>query len=265
MTDKLPWFRMYGEAVDDEKLRLLAFEDRWHFVALLCCKTQGILDEGSAIMHRKVAVKLGVDMRTLEEIVRRLAEVELIDEKTLQPIAWENRQFKSDSSKERTQKYRERMKRHSDGVVTVQDTDTDTDTDTETEKHNTQLPVENSAKPRTRSSADKPVDVSEEVWQSFKLVRNKKKAAITDLAILGIRREAVKAGITLEDAMTICCERGWASFKADWDWRGGSKPSSGRPNANAALFASMTHLHQQPQQQPEEHNGRTIDATPLLG
>jgi len=123
-----------------------------------------------------------------------------------------------------------------------------------------------SARKRGRtSSSDKPVDVSEEVWQSFKLVRNKKKAAITDLAILGIRREAVKAGITLEDAMTICCERGWASFKADWDWRGGSKPSSGKPNANAALFASMTHLHQQPQQQPEDHNGRTIDATPLLG
>ena len=120
-----------------------------------------------------------------------------------------------------------------------------------------------SARKRGRtSSSDKPVDVSEEVWQSFKLVRNKKKAAITDLAILGIRREAVKAGITLEDAMTICCERGWASFKADWDWRGGSKPSSGRPNANAALFASMTHLHQK---RPEEHNGRTIDATPLLG
>ena len=263
MTDKLPWFRMYGEAVDDEKLRLLAFEDRWHFVALLCCKTQGILDEGSTIMHRKVAVKLGVDMRTLEEIVRRLAEVELIDENTLQPMAWENRQFKSDSSKDRTQRYRERMKRHCDGVVTVQDTDKDTDTYTDTEKHNTsQLPVQAPAK-RARSSADKPVDVSEEVWQSFKAVRNKKKAAITDLAILGIRREAVKAGITLEEAMTICCERGWASFKADWDWRGGSKQASGRPNANAALFASMTHLHQQPAK--EEHRGRTIDVTPRLG
>lgn len=113
------------------------------------------------------------------------------------------------------------------------------------------------------SSGNKPVDVSEEVWQSFLMVRKSKKAAVTDLAILGIRREAVKAGITLEHALTICCERGWASFKADWDWRGGSKPSPGRPNANAALFASMTHLHQQ--QQPEEHHGRTIDVTPRLG
>jgi len=63
---------------------------------------------------------------------------------------------------------------------------------------------------------DKPVEVSPEVWLSFLQVRKAKKAAVTDLAILGIKRECVKAGITLEDALTICCERGWASFKAEW-------------------------------------------------
>ena len=57
----LPWFRMYSEAVDDFKLRLLAFEDRWHFVALLCCKCQGLLDQGNEQMVRRaVAVKLGL-------------------------------------------------------------------------------------------------------------------------------------------------------------------------------------------------------------
>lgn len=66
------------------------------------------------------------------------------------------------------------------------------------------------------SKVPKPVDVTEEVWQSFQTIRKTKKAAITDLAILGIRREAVKAGLTLEQAMTTCCERGWAGFKAEW-------------------------------------------------
>jgi len=109
-----------------------------------------------------------------------------------------------------------------------------------------------------------PIDVSEMVWLSFVAVRNKKKAAITDLAILGIRREAVKAGITLEEALTICCEKGWAGFEAGWIDK--DKPRhNGKPNANAALFASMTHLHQQPQRQPEETHGRTIDVTPRLG
>lgn len=39
---------------------------------------------------------------------------------------------------------------------------------------------------------------------------------MTDVALLGIRREAVKAGIELEQALTICCERGWQGFKAEW-------------------------------------------------
>lgn len=129
----LPWFRMYTEAVDDEKLRLLAFEDRWHFVALLCLKGQGVLDSNDALMMRKVAVKMGLDIRSLEEVARRLAEVGLIDQDTLEPVKWGERQFRSDSSTERVRAYRERMKQgvKRDGNVTVTAQDTDTDTDTE--------------------------------------------------------------------------------------------------------------------------------------
>lgn len=65
----------------------------------------------------------------------------------------------------------------------------------------------------------KPIDVDQDVWVSFVAVRKQKRAALTDLAILGIRRESVKAGISMNHALTICCERGWASFKADWDWQ----------------------------------------------
>lgn len=85
MGEPLKWFRMYAESVDDEKLRLLAFEDRWHFVALLCCKAQGLLDGEDPLMRRKVAVKLGLAMRELDECARRLAEVGLIDAETLNP------------------------------------------------------------------------------------------------------------------------------------------------------------------------------------
>jgi len=253
---KLPWFRMYGEAVDDEKLRLLAFEDRWHFVALLCCKTQGILDEGSAIMHRKVAVKLGVDMRTLEEIVRRLAEVELIDEKTLQPIAWENRQFKSDSSKERTQKYRERMKRHSDGVVTVQETDTEADTDTDTERLEAtslpDLPPMKTDRRKTRLPPDWDLPTTWMLWAM------KERPELDVEAVSNQFRDYwVGTGKTMAN---------WEAVWRNWIRREKSPVSKmGKPNANAALFASMTHLHQQPQRQPEEHHGRTIDVTPRLG
>lgn len=82
---KLTWFRLYSEAVDDEKLRLLAFEDRWHFVALLCCKAQGLLDTSDPLMRRKVAVKLGLADPDLEDVIRRLAAVGLVDAETVEP------------------------------------------------------------------------------------------------------------------------------------------------------------------------------------
>ncbi len=134
----MTWFRLYNEALDDEKLRLLAFEDRWHFVALLCCKSKGLLDSADShdLKNRKIALKLGLSTRELDEVARRLSEVGLIDRSTLQPLAWDDRQFKTDTSAERTRQYRERLKqsgdkkkRHCDVTVTVQETETETETD----------------------------------------------------------------------------------------------------------------------------------------
>lgn len=133
----LPWFRLYHRIIDDEKLRLLAFEDRWHFVALCCLKADGLLDEErTPLFERKVAVKLGVQLRELDEIARRLGEVGLIDGQ-LNPIAWDELQYKSDNSTARVQAFREKQKKQGgNGVkrcgnvsVTAQETDTDTDTE----------------------------------------------------------------------------------------------------------------------------------------
>lgn len=122
MSKTMPWFRAYTEMVDDEKLRLLAFEDRWHFVALLCLKGQGLLDEGGPLLMRKVAVKLGLSVREVEEVARRLAEVELIDKSTLQPLAWDDRQMKSDTDptaaeRKRKQRERENLAKHTRNAI----------------------------------------------------------------------------------------------------------------------------------------------------
>ncbi|PIG09512.1 hypothetical protein [Comamonas sp. 26] len=112
---KLPWFRTYARMVDDDKLKLLAFEDRWHFVALLCLKGEGLLDKGDApaLLMRKVAVKLGLDVRSLEEVARRLAEVGLIEQATLQPSKWATLQMRSDvdtTAADRKRRQRQRKK-----------------------------------------------------------------------------------------------------------------------------------------------------------
>lgn len=126
----MPWLRLYHRIIDDEKVRLLAFEDRWHFVAVLCLKADGLLDEADgALKWRKVAVKMGVQARELDEIKRRLIEVGLVDE-NMHPIAWDALQYKSDSSTERVRKHREKSKA-SKGETLRNVSATPPDTDTE--------------------------------------------------------------------------------------------------------------------------------------
>lgn len=63
---------------------------------------------------------------------------------------------------------------------------------------------------------EKPEDVTDTTWADYSLLRNKLKAPLTQTALNAIRKEAEKAGISLEDALKTCCMRGWRGFKADW-------------------------------------------------
>ena len=142
-----PWLRLYTDILDDEKLGLLAFEDRWHFMALLACKGRGLLDrdESPELMRRKIALKLGLVVRELDEVARRLSEVGLIDRETLQPLAWDKRQFNSDNSTERVRAYRERQSqktRNADETFQKRPQNTDTDTDTEVDVVEDEVVVE---------------------------------------------------------------------------------------------------------------------------
>ncbi len=60
----------------------------------------------------------------------------------------------------------------------------------------------------------KPEDVSDQVWNDYLAIRNKKIVSSTALAV--IRNQAQKAGITLQTALETCCARGWQGFRADW-------------------------------------------------
>ena len=147
----LPWFRVYSNIVDNDKVRLVSFDDRWFFIAILACKQQGILDADQPhdLKMRRVAVKLGVTVRELEEIGKRLGEVDLVDPQTLNPSGWDERQYPSDTdptAAERARRYRERKKQLNgesrvtsrvtdrDASQSVTRLDTDTDTDTEGEE-----------------------------------------------------------------------------------------------------------------------------------
>lgn len=68
---------------------------------------------------------------------------------------------------------------------------------------------------------------SEQAARDWLTLRKSKKAAPTSTALVGVAREAGKAGISLDDALRICCERGWQAFNASWEWQS-AKAASGR-------------------------------------
>jgi len=170
-----------------------------------------------------------VGARTKEE--REAVEVVLSEFFELRDDGWHNR--RCDEEIERYREKQAKAKRSAEARWNREPQHTERNanamrTHSEGNAHQTpdtnhQTPVSSSTK-KKGTPVGKPVDVSEEVWASFLTVRKAKKAAVTDLAILGLRREAVKAGIDLEQAITVCCERGWAGFKAEW-WVKDNKPA----------------------------------------
>ena len=68
------------------------------------------------------------------------------------------------------------------------------------------------------SSADAPpLAIPSDLLNDWIAVRKAKKAGpLTNTAIAGLRREADKAGISVDAAVTACCEFGWQGFNAQW-------------------------------------------------
>lgn len=81
-----------------------------------------------------------------------------------------------------------------------------------------QEPITNNHKPIKNNTTKilASIGVDGQLAQDFISLRKQKKAAITETAIKGICREASKANLTPMEAIQICCERGWAGFKAEW-------------------------------------------------
>jgi uncharacterized protein YdaU (DUF1376 family) len=69
---------------------------------------------------------------------------------------------------------------------------------------------------KPKNSIEKPMDVSNEVWQDFLVTRKSHKAPLTQTALNGIRKEGEKIGWSLEDTLKQCCARNWRSFDSSW-------------------------------------------------
>lgn len=106
-------------------------------------------------------------------------------------------------------------------------------------------PSDEGVAPRKRSTAAtlaaRPDDVSEPVWQDFQRLRRDKRAPLTDTALAGVRKEAQKAGVPMELAVSYCCEAGWQTFNAGWyaDRQGKRGEQPANTNRYAAAAAAI--------------------------
>ena len=219
----MQWFRLYNDIVDNHKIRMLAFEDRWHFIAIMACHSAGLSSTDNEFFERSLAVKLGVQLRELDEIKRRLIEVNLIDVNWT-PMGWDDRQFLSDDSQARVKKYREKqrlskgvtdVKRDSNVTVTVQDTETDTETETESEqKQKRRKEIEAKKIILARVAA---LGIDMDLWDEFLRTRKRLKASNSALGLKTLLTEIEKLVKLGEDA-TELVERsnsnGWKSVFA---------------------------------------------------
>jgi DnaD/phage-associated family protein len=159
MATKLPWFRLYTEILDDKKIKRVCRVTNeckalvvgvWVILLALANDSDErgklLVSEGNAYTLADLTDETGIQSEVFIDIVnefKKLGMLEQIDE-TLQIINWDSRQYKSDDSKQRVNKYRDKQKEKCNDVVTLQDcysngdvtppdTDTESDTDTDTE------------------------------------------------------------------------------------------------------------------------------------
>ena len=76
--------------------------------------------------------------------------------------------------------------------------------------------TERETKKEKEKEGEAPFGVSIEVWNDFVKHRKAIKTLVTENVINSIDKEAIKAGWTLEQALSEIVARGWRGFKAEW-------------------------------------------------
>ena len=125
------WFRMYAEFASDPKVQMLSECYQRRYMMLLCLRCG---NGDVTLQDTEVAFQLRIDVTEWSKTKEVFIEKNLIN-KHNQPIAWDKRQFASDSSAERVAAYRARQKQQSNVTVTAPEKEKEKESDTEKEKN----------------------------------------------------------------------------------------------------------------------------------
>lgn len=212
----MDWFRHDSNANLDDKLQevlldygLEGYGLYWYCIELIVGKvaSDNITFE---LKHdaRVIARNTGSTTQKVEEMMKRFVDVGLFENqdgaitclkvaKRLMTSATSNPQMRNLIQNIKENQGIETPSRHRHDAVMLDKNRIDKIREEKKTKYTPQIPLELLA-------------------DYLKLRKAKKAGELTETAFKGIEREALKAGITAERAIQICCERGWVGFNAEW-------------------------------------------------
>lgn len=108
-----------------------------------------------------------------------------------------------------------------------------------------QEPVTNNQGKSKRATALCPQDVDAGVWEDWKQLRKSKRATVSETVINEARKEATKAGMSLNQFFKEWCLRGSQGLKAEWLTNGTDKRTEHQKRQDAQTKAIFGHLYDQ--------------------
>lgn len=105
------------------------------------------------------------------------------------------------------------------------------------EKRREEEPPNGGSTHKRATPLPKPEDVEQQTWDDWTALRRRKKADASATTVDGARREAGKAGMSLEAFLRVWCLRGSQGLQADWlkpEERARGSPHNGHKHAAAA-------------------------------
>ena len=109
----MQWFRLYHNIIDDPKVGMLSYEQRWLWIEILCLASISRAGGDTELTVTEAEWKL---RRNIKDSLQKLLGNGLVTlkkrfdgEETLFVPKWEKRQYQSDSSTERVKKFREKQ------------------------------------------------------------------------------------------------------------------------------------------------------------
>jgi len=205
------WFRLYSEFSTDQKVQMLSESDQRRLIMLFCFRCNGSV----TLQDDEVTFLLRISNEEWK-VTKALFVAKGFINNDNELLNWDKRQFISDSSAERVARHRAKKKQPCNVTVTPP------------EQNRTEQ-IQNRIKEKSKKENPKDLlpDIPEQLLNDFIQLRKQKKAPITRTAIEGIKKEAAKADLSLENALIVCCERNWQGFKAEWYQNANAPPING--------------------------------------